>query len=182
MNYSREEVARACRAWGGSLWLPPEIDGRKLLWALSGCESSFGENCTPRHEPAFDVGGKYSTAPEQAKLLEDFGHAGACSYGPWQILLVNCRPGTSPEHMTNLDRCGLETTVFLNARILKGEGAKTVAEIAEAYNSGKWRWEEVPAGVARYAADCVKYYESEPMPASGSPAAADPASAAITHF
>lgn len=166
MNYSREEVARMCRARGGTLWLPPGIDGPKLLWALSGCESSFGANCTPRHEPAYDVGGAYAKNPAQAKLLEQYGRAGACSYGPWQIMLVNCQPGASPEAMAQIERCGLETSVFINRRILKAEKAQTVAAIAEAYNSGRWQWDEVPAGVQQYAADCVKYYESEPMPAS----------------
>lgn len=164
MNYSREEVARMCRVWGGTLWLPPGIDGPKLLWALSGCESSFGEDCTPRHEPEYDVGGVYSTAPVQAKLLEQFGRAGACSYGPWQIMLCNCQPGVSPDAMASLERCGLETVTFINRRILTAQKATTVAEIAESYNAGRWQWSKVPAGVRRYAVDCVKYYESEPMP------------------
>lgn len=165
MNYSREEVARACRAWGKHLWLAPDIDGPRLLWALSGCESSFGENCTPRHEPAYDVGGRYAENPDQAKLLKLYGSAGACSYGPWQIMLVNCLPGATPEEMAvNVNRCALETIGFINRRILKAQRAETVTEIAEAYNSGKWQWRDVPAGVERYAEQCEKYYESEPMP------------------
>lgn len=167
MTFSREEVARACRAWGKMLWIPQgaAIDGPQLLWALSGNESSFGANATPRHEPAYDFGGRFSENPLQAKLLGLYGSAGACSYGPWQEMLVNCGDGTTPDDMTNLNRCAMETVTFINRRILKLEQAKTIAEIAEAYNSGKWQWHEVPPGVETYAADCVKYYENEPMPA-----------------
>jgi hypothetical protein len=166
MTFAREDVAAQCRRWGGSLWLPPEIDGVKLLWALAGNESSFGANAAPRHEPAYDVGGKFAKVPAQAKLLELYGSAGACSYGPWQEMLVNCVAGTKPDDMAQLGRCGLETTAFINRRILKGEHATTIAEIAEAYNSGKWQWETVPRGVETYAEDCVKYYETFPMPAA----------------
>ena len=108
--------------------------------------------------------------------MTEFGAAGACSYGPWQEMLANCNPGTSPDDMARIDRCALETVRFLNNRILKQEGAATVTQIAEAYNSGKWRWQRVPPGVATYAADCVRYYETEPMPA-GPLEVADPAKA-----
>lgn len=166
MTFAREDVARACRAWGGHLWLPPDIDGPRLMWAISGCESSFGANCTPRHEPAYDLGGRYASDPAQAKLLEQFGAAGACSYGPWQIMLVNCQSGVSPDDMTRAERCAMETAGFINRRILQHLQAKTIEAIAMAYNSGKWNWEDVPAGVARYAAQCREYYDSEPMSAS----------------
>ena len=164
MIYSRAEIARACRAWGPMLSVPAGVDGVTLLWALAGCESSFGADCTPRHEPAYDVGGPYAENVEQATLLELYGSAAACSYGPWQILLVNVRPQASPADMARLGRCALATVSFLNREILAREQARTVEEIAEAYNSGKWKWHAVPAGVARYAADCRRFYDSEPMP------------------
>ena len=164
MIYSREETARACRAWGLMLSVPQGVDGVKLLWALSGCESSFGADASPRHEPAYDVGGAYAKNPEQAALLQLYGSAGACSYGPWQIMLVNVHPAASPAEMANLNRAAMETVSFLNREIFEREEPQTLEEIAEAYNSGKWKWQTVPAGVARYAADCRKYYDSEPMP------------------
>jgi hypothetical protein len=123
------------------------------------------------------VGGRYASDPAQAKLLELFPapegskeSPAACSYGPWQIMLVNCQPGTSPDDMARIERCAMEAVGFINRRILRAEKATTVAEIAEAYNSGKWQWAEVPAGVVRYAAQCREYYESEPMPALPGPA------------
>jgi hypothetical protein len=165
MTFAREDVAAQCRRWGGHLWLPPEIDGSRQMWALSGCESTFGANAAPRHEPAFDVGGAFAKSPDQAKLLQLYGSAGACSYGPWQIMLVNCSPGTSPDDMAQIGRAALETATFLNRRVLHLKMAKTVAQIAMTWNSGKWDWAIVPPGVQQYADDCVKYYENFPMPA-----------------
>jgi hypothetical protein len=166
MIFAREDVARACRAFGPMLHVPEGIDGIRLLWALSGCESSFGANAAPRHEPAYDVGGHYAGAGPQAALLERYGSAAACSYGPWQLLLVNVQPSSSPDDMANLNRCAMATVTFLNRQILDREHPQTLEEIAEAYNSGKWKWQSVPPGVERYAEDCRKYYDSEPMPAA----------------
>lgn len=168
MGFTPQEIARACRSWGSMLWLSPQqpgIDGVKLLWALSGCESSFGKDVTPRYEPAYDAGGELVDAVQQ-KLLEEYGKQAAASYGPWQIMLRNCHLGTSPEDMANLNRATMETVGFINRHILTREGAKTIAEIAEAWNSGKWQWTKVPEGVERYAAECEKYYATEAMPAA----------------
>lgn len=161
--FAAEDVARACRAWGPQLRVPAGVDGVKLLWALSGCESSFGKHAWPRHEPAYDCGGRYAMNAEQAHLLDLYGAAAACSYGPWQLLLVNVEPQASPDEMENLNRCAMATVQFLN-RLLEREKPQTLEEIAEAYNSGKWRWQVVPPGVERYAEDCRKYYDGVPLP------------------
>ena len=56
-NFTPKQVADQCRISGPDLaGLPRGVDGAQLLWAMAGNESSFGVNCTPRHEPAFDVG------------------------------------------------------------------------------------------------------------------------------
>lgn len=153
-NYTKHEVADACMRWGCYLWVPKEINGPQLLWALSGCESSFGANCAPRHEEAYCTG-VYSHTPEVEQLTQAYGHAAHCSYGPWQILLVNCESGTAPQDLTNILHAAMETVRFINQRILKAQGATTVAEIADAYNSGTWRDSIVPE---KYIADCESYY------------------------
>ena len=160
--FSREELAQACIKWGRLLAMPAGIDGAKLLWALSGNESSFGENCKPRHEPYYHAlaeSGKNAQLNELTKLFACDAHS---SFGPWQILLVNCAKGTRPEDFINLDRCAVQTVNFINRRILLAEKAQTVAEIADAYNSGDWR-DRQPASVAKYVADCQRYYDTEPM-------------------
>ena len=162
--FSRTEMAAACGKWGAMLHLPASIDGAKLLWALSGCESSFGVNCNPRHEPYYHELAATGKNAQLVALTAKWGCDAHSSFGPWQELLVNCSAEMRPEDFAILDRCGLEVTSFINARILGHEQATTVEQIAEAYNSGKWQWASVPPGVAKYAADCVRYYSSLEMP------------------
>lgn len=178
MGFSRNEVAAACRKWSRWLWLPEGagIDGERLLWALSGNESTFGEHCAPRHEPGYCTGGDYQghrypvgiygTSPAVIKLTELYEHLAHCSFGPWQILLVNCEQPCAPDELaTRIDKCAYETVKFLNRRALHAQGAKTVEEIGIAWNSGTLHHPDgVPAGVARYAADLREYYDHEPMP------------------
>lgn len=162
--FSRDELADVCRRWGGMLWLPAAIDGPKLLWALAGCESSFGANCAPRHEPYYHQLAVEGKNQQLVRLTALFGCEAHSSFGPWQELLVNSGPGTKPEDFANISRCAMEVVTFINRRILGGEKAQTIEAIAEAYNSGKWAWLEVPPGVERYAADCRRYYDTEVMP------------------
>lgn len=163
--FSRSDVADACQRWGGMLWLPPTLEGPKLLWALAGCESSFGANCTPRHEPYYHQLAVEGKNDQVVRLTALFGCDAHSSFGPWQELLVNCSPPMKPEDFANISRCAMEVVTFINRRILSGEKATTLEQIAEAYNSGKWAWLTVPPGVERYGADCRRYYDTEGMPA-----------------
>ena len=173
-----------CRKYGTLLWLPAgaNIDGPRLLWAMSGNESTFGEHCTPRHEPRWCTGGEYQghtfavgvygTKPEVIELTKLYEHAAHCSFGPWQILLINCDQPCAPEEMASIDRAAFETVKFLNRRILHAQGATTVEQVGIAWNSGSLHHPNgVPEGVARYAADLREYYDHEPMPAELAPMA-----------
>lgn len=162
--FTREVLAAACMQFAATLKVPVGIDAARLLWALSGCESSFGKNCTPRHEPFYHDLAVSGKSPQLVNLTARFGCAAHSSFGPWQLLLVNATPTTLPEDFAQLERCALETTAFVNARILIHERAQTVQQVAMAYNSGRWNWDAVPAGVARYAEQCQGYYANEPMP------------------
>lgn len=157
---THSDLARACRSWGRMLWLPPAIDGPQLLWALSGCESSFGANCAPRHEPYYHQIALEKKNAQLVKLTELFGCDAHSSFGPWQELLVNCSETMKPEDFSNLNRAALEVVRHINRRILEPQKPTTVAEIATAYNSGKWHWTKLKPGVQRYAEECVKYYEA----------------------
>ncbi|HVJ09709.1 MAG TPA: hypothetical protein VM554_15130 [Acidisarcina sp.] len=160
MSFVREQVADACKRWGAKLWVPESIDGPRLLWALSGCESSFGANCTPRHEMAYCIG-IYSHDPRVIELTREFGHDAHCSFGPWQLLLVNASSFTTPEDFVRVDRCAMETASYINMRIIRAQKATTIEQIADAYNSGTWRDRSVPE---KYIADCVHYYNDVAMP------------------
>jgi hypothetical protein len=155
--FSRQQIADACRTWGPSLAGNTDIDGIRLLWAISGCESSFGQNCPPRHEAAFDVGGRYCATA----LVAKYGPLGASSFGPWQIMLVNCSQPAGPDDFEDADFAARQTINFINSRIMLHEKATTVAQVADAYNSGDWRDGNVPQ---RYIDQCQGYYDSEPMP------------------
>jgi hypothetical protein len=162
--FSREEVARACRSWGSMLSVPPGIEGPRLLWALAGCESSFGANCKPRHEPFYHDLAAKGTNAQLVAMTAKWGCDAHSSFGPWQELLINCSASMQPEDFATLARCGLEVAQFLNRYVLGQRHADTVLRIAETYNSGKWQWLKVPPGVAHYGAECVHFYENEPMP------------------
>ena len=152
-SYPADLVASFCAQWAANLQvaLPASIDATTLLWAFTGNESSFGENCTPRHEPAYDIGGMYANAPSQAPLLEKFGSAGACSYGPFQIMLCNCPAGTTPDEMGQLDIAFMVSVQFMKKQFQR-QSPQTVQECGAIWNAGhipqpgKW-----PAGVQRYA-------------------------------
>lgn len=132
MNFTRQQIADACRAYGAQLTdLPDGVDGAQLLWALAGNESSFGANCTPRYEPAYDVGGRYA----DAALLARFGRAAACSYGPWQIMFGNCPTNFIPSDMEDLDKAAVATILFLN-RQLNRFRPSTLRSIGAIWNGG----------------------------------------------
>lgn len=161
--FTKEEVARACRSWGRMLRVPEGIDGPRLLWALAGCESSFGQNCRPRHEPYYHELAAKGTVPRLVAMTAKWGCDAHSSFGPWQELLINCSASMCPEDFANLSRCGLEVAQFINRYVFATREAKTLVEIAETYNSGKWQWLKVPPGVAKYAAQCAEFY-NVPMP------------------
>lgn len=135
ITFTRQQIADACRKYGNLVGLPEGISGPQLLWAISGNESSFGANVTPRHEPAFDVGGIYGDGPVMEPLLARFGSAAACSYGPWQIMFSNASPDATPDGFADLDNAALWTIPFLQRRILHF-GPESLAEIGEIWNGG----------------------------------------------
>ena len=137
MFYTRQQIAQVCRQLGPSVGpLPNGIDGAQLLWALSGNESSFGLNCTPRHEPGYDVGGRYATHSPMPELRMQFGRAAACSYGPWQLMLAFAG-GHSPNDMSDLLTAANATIVFLNCDLRRFETKiEALCDIGEVYNAG----------------------------------------------
>lgn len=162
--FTRDQVAQACRMYGPRLTLPAEINGVRLLWALAGCESSFGSNTKPRHEQHYHDLAASGKNAELVRLTRQYGCDAHSSFGPWQELLVNCWRTMRPEDFADIDKCAVVTVAFINTRILTLEHATTVKQIAEAYNSGKWQWHEVPPGAVHYASDCERYYAFMPMP------------------
>jgi hypothetical protein len=138
LNFGRQQIADMCRKLGPTLdaaLLPDGIQAEQLLWAICGNESSFGYNCTPRHEPAFDVGGTYAQAPAQAALLEKFGSDGACSYGPMQVMLVNAPSGFTPASFDDLESA-IAAGVFALGNLMRHNRPRSLQQIGSCYNAG----------------------------------------------
>lgn len=154
-NYLPATIAEMCRKFGPVLKLEGTgIDGARLLYALSGNESSFGTNCRPRFEPAYFTG-RYAKNATMQELIGLYGEDAAKSYGPWQILPINAIGFSPKELATDLEKACTATVGFLNRYVFHAQKAVTLEEIADTYNSGNWKDANVPA---RYIADLVRNY------------------------
>lgn len=125
-----------------------EIDPEVLLAAILFCESNMGKNTTPRVEKAYLPGGRYFKADHVQAAYQEYGEAAAASYGPWQVLYITAlelgfsgSPKELEEPAVNLSFA----IKVINQRALR-RGARTVAQIADAYNSGSHRDRFVPTG------------------------------------
>jgi len=158
MNYTKIQIAVQCRISGPNLKsLPSSVDGIKLLWGLSGNESSFGIDCIPRYEPAYDIGGIYGDNQVMVPLLVKYGRAAACSYGPWQILFANAESyGYTPDDLSDLSKVTQTTVSYLNFLLVRFKPT-SLTGIGECWNAGH-TMSIPPPGVARYVTDLVKNY------------------------
>lgn len=155
------ELAKLCRGLGTTLPLQgtddghgKPIDGPTLLWAMSGRESSFGRNMKPRHEPAYDSGGRYSKNNEIVNGLKKWGSAFACSYGPLQIMACNAK-GCTPDELAHDPEASLGASVAqLRIVVLGEQHAHTIAEICECWNGGHLGATTTPG----YAAEVQAHY------------------------
>lgn len=122
---------------------PEGINGFAVLWAIGGVESSFGTRAVPKFEKAYSYGGKY----QNLDLLRKHGDLAACSLGPWQIMYPNVYQITygevNPLHMYEPTTALLVTAIWMQKNII-GKGAKTIEEIADAWNSGSHRDSFIP--------------------------------------
>lgn len=138
-KWTPAQLAEVFRQYGPQVGpLPPSVNGSQLLWAMSGVETTFGKNTTPRHEPAFDVGGKYGANAPMPALLKLYGSPlAASSFGPLQIMLCNAG-GMSPCDFNDLDSAVHASASFLNSRLRHYE-PRSLAEIGEVWNAGSIR-------------------------------------------
>jgi hypothetical protein len=143
MNFAKADVLIACNENGPSLKLDPiaQLDGRGVMAAIASNESSLGLNCGPRHEPAYDVGGFLAQGKGQRLLLQQFGQAAACSYGPWQMMFDNFTTEDPGVLETQLTVCALEFVDFFNSYVIGVRhavslNAVSLADIGEVWNRG----------------------------------------------
>jgi hypothetical protein len=111
--------------------------------AIASNESSLGADCGPRHEPAYEAGGAVWARKAMAPLLSLYPPVGeppqspaACSYGPWQMMFLNC-PGASPEILlSDLEACAGFFVKQFNSYVEGAQHAVTLEEIGEVWNMG----------------------------------------------
>lgn len=165
-HFEPAEIAALIRAHADKLLPLPKIcanipsaghdepDPVKVLWAFAGTESSFGRNCTPQHESAYDWGGMYFDADHVRDIQKVYGDWGACSYGPFQILYVAAWElgfRGSPLRLAFPEENIRWAIEYLNRRVIDHPTlpATTLSELPDAYNSGNHVDKNVPKDYIR---------------------------------
>ena len=161
---SKQQIADMCGLMAG--WYPmviPGVETAQMWWAMAGVESSFGMNCTPRHEPAFDVGGVYGSGPIMKPLLAKFGRAAACSYGPWQLMFCNAPDYLAPADFDDLEEAARASASYLTL-LNRRYGIGSLAEVGECWNGGHPMENPGPA-VTGYVQRLIAAYQVPILPA-----------------
>jgi len=143
----KSAIADLCLRYGPLIRnLPQGLDGPTLMLAIA-LNESIGQKdgmlyYPPRHEPAYDAGGKYCKG-EQAELVKEYGAIAASSIGPWQVMACNAK-GFKPTELTDTDKCAHAFLGFIN-RELARQKPLNLRAVGDMYNSGNWRDLIVPA-------------------------------------
>ena len=136
------------------------IDGPRLLWAMSGRESSFGQQLHPRFEPAYFVGGHYYKGNADVRAgVALYGRDFACSYGPLQIMCINAKGFTPLELGEDPEKALAAAVARLRLETLGRQRGATIAEICQSWNGG-----HVGAvGEPGYVEEVIHYYLTEEL-------------------
>lgn len=141
------------------LQVPEGLDAESILWAIYRMEKYDKHNRVPRFEPAYAPGGIYYESSDAVKALHStWGNWAACSYSNFQIMFVTAveLSYTGPPLALDKDKVALPFVVkYVNERIFE-RGAKTIEEVADAYNSGTHRDTNKPI---RYINKFVRKYK-----------------------
>lgn len=144
MRVDTEIVASLCRKHAPDLFTPKSwqgtpLDKIRLLWGIAGVESSFGNDCNPRHENGYHYNGRYFDKPSTSA----WGCLAHCSYGPWQVMFPNFPVGVSPlslmwdtDGRVPSEVCLLGAIRVINVAIARG--AKSLGDIVLAYNGQEY--------------------------------------------
>jgi hypothetical protein len=159
MTFNKQDVLEACTTYGPLLTVPDGLDPVRIMGAIASNESSFGANCGPRHEPAFDTGGPYCTG-FQATLVEKYGANAASSWGPWQMLFVNFHAADMDSIPTGtLEMFAQEFVWFFNSYVMGVRKPTTLEQIGQVYNGGHVMTNPGP-GVVAYCQKLQAAYDS----------------------
>ncbi|HKM81530.1 MAG TPA: hypothetical protein VJY15_11280 [Candidatus Acidoferrum sp.] len=163
MKVAPEIIAALCRKRAPDVLTPANWEGTpldkvQLLWGIAGVESSFGFNCSPKHEPGYCHGGRYF----DFERTKEWGCLAHCSFGPWQVMFAHFPLSVSPlslmwetDGQVAADVCLRGAVSVLNRAIARG--VRNLGEIVVAYNG--------PANEAGYAS-ILEACLAKPMPQS----------------
>jgi len=130
------------------------VDGATLLWAISGIESSHGrDRLHARQESNYSPGGLfYARSVDLQQSWKTHGVLAACSFGSWQVLYQVARElgfKGQPEELKDDRICCAMATVLILERLIRKQGAKTLTEVLDSFNSGSHRDACVPLAYIR---------------------------------
>ena len=166
------QVKIDCNKYGPLLLVEAPLSGANVMLAIAAVESggedinAVGHDCGPRYEPSYDVGGAiWKESRQQQLLVEQYGKLGASSFGPWQMMLINCTGYTPDELQKDLDGCARAFVSYFNSYVIHGKHAKTLSDIGQVWNAGHVHpADAIPAGVQRYLAALTHAYTAASLP------------------
>lgn len=166
-SFPKADILEVCAKFGPQLKTPTGLDGERLMISIAANESGGGDvnfvghDCGPRHEPAYDVGGSvWASSPAQRSLVTQYGRDGASSFGPWQMMLINCPSATPKQLTTDLDVCVASFVSFFNSYVAH-QRPVNVEQIGQIWNGGHiYKTSNPPTGVLKYCAELKLAYDS----------------------
>ena len=169
-SVSKPELISIIRQYAAFLPTPDSINSTRLLWAISGVESSFGLWCGARHEIEYcnqkhwhkRAGSEECEFREGmhssniANLTHQYGCWAHCSYGWAQLMFPNVRGGFTPFELdSNPEKVAQALLSFLKSEVMPH--IQTLEDFCRIYNG--------PATTPEYIQQFRSYY-AQALPVS----------------
>lgn len=174
-----QSVIDACKEFGPQLngcvtHDGQPVDGVRLLWAIAGNESSFGQQREfVKYEPGYLPSGYYYRNSIDIKgQFRRWGVLASSSFGSFQIMYQTAREVGYKDHpilLQNDKICAQWATTLILKRFVKAQHAETLRDIFDAYNSGNSHDSIVPQ---EYIDKAIQTYERGLPPADNDTKAA----------
>lgn len=171
---TRMDLALSCQTYGIKLsglvtYNEVPVDGGLMLWAIAGCESTFGrDRLFVRNESAYSPGGRlYANSVMLRALWGKWGVLGASSFGSFQLMFATATELGFYGHPCDLqqDDVGAQWAARLIKDRIIARGASTLSHVLDAYNSGSHRDVIIPADYIRRG--CQFYDKGWPKATNG---------------
>lgn len=141
-NDVRDEILKQCDKI--IIWNEQDgYDKASILWALTACESSYCTDNSPRHEESFAPGGRYYNKKADM-LFKKYGSISCCSIGPLQTMYLTAYELGFRKEPLDLFYPVNAVDIAIRYINIRCKGWKTLAELADAYNSGSFKDSRIP--------------------------------------